>query len=142
MLGGVSLDQLGRTGPQDPRFTQAHDVFARGGAVPGPALAHVSNTVNPSRIIACLPDVLAEAEPDTVAAAYLSAMRHEAGRAFAAGNQPGYLTVRAFSAEPAEAELPRSQSHTRMRARKLHEHALRLDGCTTTLRRPARAPAA
>ena len=142
MLGGVSLDQLGRTGPQDPRFTQAHDVFARGGAALGRALAHVSNTVNPSRIIAYLPDVLAEAEPDTVAAAYLSAMRHEVSRAFASGNQPDYLTVRAFSAEPAEAELLGARAAAVCVLESFIEHALRLDGCTTTLRRPARAPAA
>jgi predicted NBD/HSP70 family sugar kinase len=142
MLGGVSLDQLARTGPQDPRFTQAHDVFARGGAVLGRALAHVSNTVNPSRIIAYLPDVLAGADPDTVAAAYLSAMRHEVGRAFAAGSQPDYLTIRAFSAEPAEAELLGARAAAVCVLESFIEHALRLDGCTTTLRRPARAPAA
>ena len=142
MLGGVSLDQLGRTGPQDPRFTQAHDVFTRGGAALGRALAHVSNTVNPSRIIAYLPGVLAEPEPGTVAAVYLSAVRHEVSRAFAAGNQPGYLTVRAFPAEPAEAELLGARAAAVCVLESFIEHALRLDGCTTTLRRPARAPAA
>jgi predicted NBD/HSP70 family sugar kinase len=142
MLGGDSLDQLGRTSRQDPRFTQAHDVFTRGGAALGRALAHVSNTVNPSRIIAYLPGVLAKPEPDTAAAGYLSAVQHEVSRAFAAGNQSGYLTLRAFPAEPAKAELLGARAAAVCVLESFIEHALRLDGCTTSLRRPARAPAA
>ena len=55
MLGDVPLDQLGDIGSRDPRFKNAQLVFARSGAALGRALAHVSNTVNPSRIITYLP---------------------------------------------------------------------------------------
>jgi predicted NBD/HSP70 family sugar kinase len=142
MLGGVSLDQLGGTGPKDSGFAKAYDVFTHSGAALGRALAHVSNTVNPSRIIAYLPGILAKPEPDTVASAYLSAVRHEVGRASAAGKQPDYLTVRAFPADPAEADLLGARAAGVCVLESFIEHALRLDGCTTTLRRPARASAA
>jgi predicted NBD/HSP70 family sugar kinase len=142
MLGDVALGQLGEIGPQDPGFNRAHDVFTYSGAALGIALAHVSNTVNPSRIIVYLPDVLAEPEPNTAAAAYLRAARQEVDRAFAAGNQPDYLTVRAFPAEPRDAELLGARAAAICVLESFIEHALRLDGCTTTLRRTARAPAA
>ncbi len=142
MLGDVGLDELGEIGPEDPRFKHAHDIFARSGAALGRALAHVSNTVNPSRIIAYLPGPLAAPKPDTVAGAYLSAVRHEVNRAFAVGHQPDYLTVRAFPAEPGDAALLGAKAAAVCVLEGFIEHALRLDGCTTTLRRPARAPAA
>jgi predicted NBD/HSP70 family sugar kinase len=142
MLGGADLDQLGEIGPQDPGFQRARDVFTRGGAALGRALAYVSNTVNPSRIIAYLPGVLAEPQPDTVAASYLSAARQEVDRAFAAGNRPDYLTVRGFPAEPGDAELLGARAAAVCVLESFIEHALRLDGCTPALRRPVRASAA
>ena len=142
MLGDIGLDALGETGPQDPGFEQAQDIFARSGAALGRALAHVSNTVNPSRVIAYLPGPLATPKPDTVADAYLSAVRYEVNRAFAVGNQPDYLTVRAFPAEPRDAALLGAKAAAVCVLEGFIEHALRLDGCTTTLRRPARAQAA
>jgi predicted NBD/HSP70 family sugar kinase len=133
MLGGVGLDQLSGIGTHDPEFKGARDVFARSGAALGRALAHVSNTVNPSRIIVYLPDALANPKPDTVADAYLSAMRQEAIRAFAAGNQPGYLTVQPLPA------LEGAKAAAVCVLESFIEHALRLDGCTTALRRTASA---
>ena len=141
-FGGGPLEQISEINTLDPEFKRARDVFTRSGAALGRALAHVSNTVNPSRIIAYLPGILAEPKPDTAAAAYLSAVRHEVDRAFAAGNQPNYLTVRAFPAEPGDAELLGAKAAAVCVLESFIEHALRLDGCTTMLRRPARAPAA
>ena len=142
MLGDAGLDQLGEISPQDPGFERAHDVFARSGAALGRALAHVSNTVDPSRIIAYLPGVLSEPKPDTAAAAYLGAVRQEVNRAFAAGNRHDYLTVRAFPAGPEDVALLGARAAAICVLESFLEHALRLDGCTTTLRRPARTPAA
>ena len=139
MLGDVALDQLSALGTRDPGFRRAHDVFARSGAALGRALAHVSNTVNPSRIIAYLPGPLAEPKPDTVAAAYLSAVRQEVTRAFAAGSQLDYLIVRPLPARPEDAALLGAQAAAVCVLESFIEHALRLDGCTTTLRRPGSA---
>ena len=48
MLGDLPLDQLSEIDSRDPGFKRAQAVFARSGAALGRALAHVSNTVNPS----------------------------------------------------------------------------------------------
>ena len=136
MLGEVALDQLSAIDTRDPGFKRAHDVFARSGAALGRALAHVSNTVNPSRIIAYLPGPLAEPKPDTVAAAYLGAVRQEVMHAFAAGNQPDYLIVRPLPAKPEDVALLGARAAAVCVLESFMEHALRLDGCTTTLRRP------
>ena len=117
MLGDVPLDQLGDIGSRDPRFKNAQLVFARSGAALGRALAHVSNTVNPSRIITYLPRPLAHPKPGTAAAAYHSAMRQEVASAFAAGDNGSYLKIEPFPRRPRPA---RSQSRSRMRPRKLH----------------------
>jgi hypothetical protein len=142
MLGDADLDQLGGIGSQDPGFKRVHDVFARSGAALGRALAHVSNTVNPSRVIAYLPGALSEPKPDTAAAAYLSAVRQEVNRAFAAGDHNDYLTVRAFPTRPEDIALLGARAAAVCVLESFIEHALRLDGCTTTMRRPARTPAA
>ena len=120
MLGDAGLDQLSEIGSRDPGFKQAHDVFARSGAALGRALAHVSNTVNPSRIIAYLPGALAEPKPG-----------HRRGRLPQRGAARGHPRVRSWQ----PARLPdsptaprttgrrratRSPSRSRMRARKLH----------------------
>jgi predicted NBD/HSP70 family sugar kinase len=136
MLGGAPLDQLGTIDTRDPGFKRAHDVFARSGAALGRALAHVSNTVNPSRIIAYLPGPLAEPKPGSAAAAYLGAVQHEVMNAFAAGNQRDYLIVRPLPARPDELALLGARAAAVCLLESFIEHALRLDGCTTTLRRP------
>ncbi len=137
MLGDVGLNQLGETATCDPGFKRARDVFTRSGAALGRALAHVSNTVNPGRIIVYLPGALAEPKPDTVAAAYLSAARQEVTRAFAAGNPSDYLTVRPFPAKPEDVALLGAKAAAVCVLESFIEHALRLDGCTTALRRPS-----
>ena len=131
-----------RSAPSDPGFEQAQDIFARSGAALGRALAHVSNTVNPSRVIAYLPGPLATPKPDTAAAAYLSAVRHEVTAHSLLVTSADYLTVRAFPAEPRRAALLGAKAAAVCVLESFIEHALRLDGCTTTLRRPARAQAA
>ena len=109
-----------RSSSRDPRFKEAQDVFARSGAALGRALAHVSNTVNPSRIITYLPAPLAEPKPDTAAAAYRSAMRprsHQRIRGRRQGRIPDNPPA------PRQARRPRpagSQSRGCMRPGKLH----------------------
>jgi predicted NBD/HSP70 family sugar kinase len=130
-LGGGTLEQISAIDDSNPEFKPAQEAFKRGGAALGRALAHVSNTVNPNRIIMYLPPALVDAErkPDTAAAAYLTAVRTEATRAFAASDEPGYLRIRSLP--------PDRQGLARLGARaaavcvleSFIEHALRLDGC-------------
>ena len=137
MLGDLPLDQLGDIGPRDPRFDEAQYVFARSGAALGRALAHVSNTVNPSRIITYLPAALAAPKPDTAAAAYVSALHQEVTSAFAAGDVGGYLEILPLPAMPEDLALLGARAAAVCVLESFIEHALRLDGCTTTLRRPS-----
>ena len=137
MLGDVPLDQLGEIGSSDPQFEEAQRVFARSGAALGRALAHVSNTVNPTRVITYLPSALAEPKPETAAAAYCSAVRQEVASAFAAGDTGEYLKIRPLPAKPEDLALLGARAAAVCVLESFIEHALRLDGCTTTLRRPS-----
>jgi len=82
-----------------------------------------------------LPAALAEPKPDTAAAAYLDAARHEVSHAFAASDQPDYLRIRAFPANPHDAALLGAQAAAVCVLESFIEHALRLDGCKTGSRR-------
>ena len=134
-FGGGTLEQIGQIKAADPEFQRAQEIFTRSGAALGRALAHVSNTVNPSRIIMYLPAALAEPGPDTAAAAYLAAVRQELTSAFAAPDQPDYLRIRAFPANPQDAALLGAQAAAVCVLESFIEHALRLDGCKTASRR-------
>jgi predicted NBD/HSP70 family sugar kinase len=142
-FGGGTLEQISEIDADDPKFQRAQDVFKRSGAALGRALAHVSNTVNPSRVIMYLPAALAEPKPDTAAAAYLSAVRKETTRAFAASDQPDYLRIRAFPADPQELALLGAKAVAVCVLESFIEHALRLDGCNPGPRRStsSQAPA-
>jgi predicted NBD/HSP70 family sugar kinase len=132
---GGALEQISKINALDPEFQRAQDVFKRGGAALGRALAHVSNTVNPSRVIMYLPAALAEPKPDTAAAAYLSAVRTEITHAFAASDQPDYLKIQAFPASPQAAALLGAQAAAVCVLESFIEHALRVDGCKPGARR-------
>jgi predicted NBD/HSP70 family sugar kinase len=134
-FGGGTLEQISQISAHDPEFRRAQQVFTHGGAALGRALMHVSNTVNPSRVIMYLPAALADAEPGTAAAAYLGAVRRELTRAFAASDRPAYLTVRAFPANPQDVALLGAQAAAECVLESFIEHALRLDGCKTGSRR-------
>jgi predicted NBD/HSP70 family sugar kinase len=134
-FGGGTLEQIAQIKAVDPEFQRAQEIFTRSGAALGRALAHVSNTVNPSRVIMYLPAALAEPKPDTAAAAYLAAVRQEATSAFAASDQPDYLRIRAFPANPHDAALLGAQAAAVCVLESFIEHALRLDGCKTAPRR-------
>ena len=134
-LGGGTLEQISQINARDPEFQQAQHVFKHGGAALGRALAHVSNTVNPSRVIMYLPGALADPEPDTAAATYLGAVRQELSYAFTASDQPDYLTIRAFPADPLDFALLGAQAVAVCVLESFIEHALRLDGCKTGPRR-------
>ena len=112
-------------------------MFARSGAALGRALAHVSNIVNPNRLIVYMPAALAQPEANTAAAAYRAAVEREAASAFSASGQPGYLTVRPLPARPEDAALLGAKAAAICVLESFIEHALRLDGCMTTLRRPS-----
>lgn len=135
MLGDAPLDQLGEIDSRDPRFQEFHDVFARSGAALGRALAHVSNTVNPSRIITYLPSPLAEPKPDTAAAAYLDAVHQEVTSTFAASDKGEYLQILPLPGNPEDIALLGARAAAVCVLESFIEHALRLDGCTITLRR-------
>ena len=137
MLGDVPLDQLGDIDSRDPQFQEAQHVFVRSGAALGRALAHVSNTVNPSRVITYLPSPLADPKPDTAAAAYCSAVRQEVTSAFAASAKGEYLEIRPLPTKPEDLALLGARAAAVCVLESFIEHALRLDGCTTTLRRPS-----
>ncbi len=137
MLGNAPLDQLGEIDSGDPRFENAQAVFARSGAALGRALAHVSNTVNPSSIIMYLPGPLAEPKPDTAAAAYYNAVHEEVASAFAAGNEADYLKTEALPTSPEGLGQLGAKAAAICVLESFIEHALRLDGCPTTLRRPS-----
>lgn len=136
MLGDIPLEQLAEIDPHDPRFTRARAVFARSGAALGRALAHVSNTVNPSRIIAYMPSPLAKPEPGTAADAYYRAVHLEVTSAFAAGSPDDYLIIRPLPTKPEELAMRGARAAAVCVLESFIEHALRIDGCTTTLRRP------
>jgi predicted NBD/HSP70 family sugar kinase len=89
-VGGSTLEQVSEIDSLDPKFQRASEVFKRSGAALGRAIAHVSSTVNPRRIIMYLPHALAEPKPGSAGFAYLTAIREEAARAFG-GRQPARL---------------------------------------------------
>jgi predicted NBD/HSP70 family sugar kinase len=134
-FGGGTLEQISQVNARDPEFQQAQHVFKHGGAALGRALAHVSNTVNPSRVVMYLPGALADPEPDTAAATYLGALRQELSYAFTAPDQPDYLRIRAFPANPQDFALLGAQAVAVCVLESFIEHALRLDGCKTGPRR-------
>jgi predicted NBD/HSP70 family sugar kinase len=136
-LGESSLDQISEIDTLDPRFERVSEVFKRSGAALGRGLAHVSNTVNPSKVIMYLPAALAEPKPDSAATAYLSAVRAGVTRAFAASEQPTYLSVRALPTERDDAALLGAKAAAACVLESFIEHALRLDGCRTGHRRTA-----
>ena len=134
-FGGGTLEQTSQINARDPDFQRAQQVFKHGGAALGRALMHVSNTVNPSRVIMYLPAALADPKPDTAAAAYLDAVRQELTHAFAASDQPDYLRIRAFPANPHDVALLGAQAAAECVLESFIEHALRLDGCKTASKR-------
>jgi len=134
-FGGGTLEQISEINARDPEFQRAQQVFNRSGAALGRALAHVSDTVNPSSVIIYLPAALAEPKPDTAAAAYLDGARQEVTYAFAASDQPDYLRIRAFPANPHDVALLGAQAAAVCVLESFIEHALRLDGCKTGSRR-------
>lgn len=121
--------------PGQPGFDHAQAIFARGGSALGRGLAHVSNIVNPSRVIVYMSDALANAKPATAAGAYVASMRHELSAAFAAGQHPDYIALRNLPADPTESALVGARAAAVCVLESFIEHALRLDGCTSGLRR-------
>ena len=136
-FGGGTLEQISGIDALDMEFKRAREVFNRAGAALGRALAHISNTVNPSRIILYLPACLADTEhkPDTAGAAYLATVRTETARAFAARAEPGYLRIRAFPPDPRHVALLVARAGAVCVLESFIEHALWLDGCQPGSRR-------
>jgi len=132
-----SLDEISSIERPSKDFERANQAFARGGAALGRALGHVSNTVNPTRVIVYLPSVLAEPKPESAGAAYLNAVEAEVSLAFAAEPQPRYLAVRSFPANPADIALVGARAVAVCVLESFIEHALRLDDCQPVPRRTA-----
>jgi predicted NBD/HSP70 family sugar kinase len=143
-LGAASFEEVCSTDARDPDFDRIYGVLSRSGSALGRALAHVSNTVNPNMVIVYLPEALAKPGPATAGAAYLTGMRKEATGAFAASGQPEYITVRPLPAGTGGALLGAKAAAVCV-LESFIEHALRLDGCSSGLRRAStgsRVPAA
>jgi predicted NBD/HSP70 family sugar kinase len=134
-LNAGPFEQICQIGSASPEFRDAQAVFTRGGATLGRALAHVSNIVNPSRIVMYLPAALADPKPDTAAEAYLAALETETTRAFAASGRPDYLKTEAFPASADEVALLGAKAAAVCVLQSFIEHALRLDGCKPGSRR-------
>jgi len=134
-----SLEEISAIEPMSKEFEQAKGAFARGGAALGRALSHVSNTVNPARVIVYLPSALASPKPEAAGAAYLDAVRAEVSLSFAAERQPRYLAIRSFPANPEDIELLGARAVAVCVLESFIEHALRLDGCQPAPRRAATA---
>ena len=130
-FGSGTLEHISEINAADERFDHARAVFMRSGAALGRALAQVSNTVNPSKIIAYMPAPLADPKPDAAAAAYLAAVRTEATHAVAASDSPDYLMVRAFPTKPEDAALFGAKAAAACVLESFIQHALRLDSCKT-----------
>ena len=119
-FGGGTLEQISQINTRDPEFQRAQQVFKQGGAALGRALAHVSNTVNPSRILMYLPAALADPEPDTAATAYLGAVRQEA-QLRVRGKRPARLPENPrLPRQPAGFRAVGGAGRRRVRPRKLH----------------------
>lgn len=142
-FGSGTLEQISEIDALDTEFKRAQDIFKRSGAALGRALAHVSNTVNPNRIIVYLPACLVAAEdkPDTAGAAYLATARTEVNRAFAASGQRDYLRIRAFPQDPKDVALLGARAVAVCVLESFIEHALRLDGCKPVPRRSSHTSA-
>ena len=143
-LGAASFEEVCSTDARDPDFDRIRGVLSRSGSALGRALAHVSNTVNPNMVIVYLPAALAKPGHDTAGAAYQAGMRKEATGAFAASGQPEYITVRPLPAGTGGALLGAKAAAVCV-LESFIEHALRLDGCSSGLRRTStgsRVPAA
>jgi predicted NBD/HSP70 family sugar kinase len=142
-FGEGTLEQISEIDALDIEFKRAQEVFRRAGDALGRALAHVSNIVNPNRIIIYLPAALVDSErkSDTAGAAYLAAVRTETTHAFAASQEPGYLRIRAFPPSPPDVALLGARAVAVCVMESFIEHALRLDGCKSEPRRGSQASA-
>jgi predicted NBD/HSP70 family sugar kinase len=142
-FGAGTLEQISEIRARDAQFKRAQEVFKRAGTALGRALAHVSNTVNPSWIVMYLPPALVDAadRPDTAGAAYLTAVRTETCRAFAASDEPAYLRIRPFPPDPHDVALLVARAAAVCVLESFIEHALRLDGCKPGPRRGNQPPA-
>lgn len=131
---GIPFEDAVKIKRGDDGFSEAHEVFTRGGRVLGRAIAHVCNIVNPSRLIVYLPAALAMPEEDSAAHAYYTVAKIEmksaiavAGKARSAEELEKFLQPRPM---PTDATLLGARSAAVCVLESFIEHALRLDGCT------------
>jgi predicted NBD/HSP70 family sugar kinase len=136
-FGNGTLEEISWIDAADQRFERARDVFVRSGTALGRAVAHVSNIINPNKVVLYLPAPLGDPKPDTAAAAYLAAVRTETLQAFSAYDRSDYLMVRVFPTNLEDAARLSARAAAMCVLESFIEHALRLDGCTTVMRRPA-----
>lgn len=115
--------------------TEAGRVLKRAGSALGRAIAHVTNTVNPSRIVIYLPTVLARPSDDTAGWAYLAAADREAKTAFSAADSADGLTVQCLPETPVELRALAAKAAAACVLERFIEHALRIDGCQAELKR-------
>jgi len=134
-FGGGTLEQISGIDALHPKSRLARELLTHSGAALGRALAHVSNTVNPSTMIVYLPTALTRPKPGTAGEDYLAAMRTETTHVFAARDQPDYLKIRPFPPNPEGIALLGARAAAVCVMESFIEHALRLDGCNPVPRR-------
>ncbi|GAB7072084.1 ROK family protein [Mycobacterium hodleri] len=118
---------------------QAHETFRSAGFALGRAIAHVSNIVNPTRIIVYLPARLARPKDGAAAAEYCPAATAEICAAFgnAGRTQAEFLTYRPLAKEDTAPLCARAAAVCLLQG--FIEHALRVDGCSFSTNRKADA---
>ena len=111
--------------------------FRSAGFALGRAIAHVSNIVNPTRIIVYLPTRLARPKDHTAAAEYRPAATAEICAAFGnVGRAEGdFLTFRPLAKEDVAPLCARAAAVCLLQG--FIEHALRVDGCSFSTNRKA-----
>lgn len=114
---------------------EACETFRSAGFALGRAIAHVSNIVNPTRIIVYLPTRLARPMDDTAAAEYRPAATAEICAAFgnAGREQAEFLTYRPLATEDVASLCARAAAVCLLQG--FIEHALRVDGCSFSTNR-------
>lgn len=130
-------EQLGVTNLQHAAGQKDASALRQAGATLGRAVSHVCNVVNPSQLIVYVPAVLGAAPPAPTSV-YLEAANAEISQAF---NPPTRYEVRALPDDLSELALLGAKAAAACVLQGFIEHALRIDGCQSTRRTAARAPA-
>lgn len=133
-LAAGSLQQVASAPAQADGQAESAEfhVLRKAGAVLGRGLAHVINTVNPSRLLLYLPSELANTHAGTAGPAYLAAVEDEVHRAYSTGGRDARLDVQRL---PADINILGARASAVSVFNGFIEHARGIDGCPVPQRR-------